>query len=507
MACQTGSMRAHVAIDPALHLDPNCGTPLAAQLVDGLRAAIEQGHLHARDVLNSSRSLATELGVARGTVVSAYDQLVAEGYLHTHPGSGTVVAEVAIHHPAGTRIPTPAGRRPLAGSAAGLQRSSVDLRPGTPDVSSVDSSAWRTAWRQAAHDPRPLGDARGLAALRREVSEHLRTMRSLVRPADQLIVTAGAREGLTLLLTALMARNAAAHSQPPVIGVEEPGHPALRGVPGALGLAMVPLRADAQGLVTSELPSGANAPDVVLVTPGHQFPEGGSLSITRRTELLAWAQRTGTLIVEDDYDSELRYVGMPLPTLAALDDPDDGHVVLLGTFSTVLTPALATGYLCPPAALHGLIVGQRKALGSPVPALTQRALAGYLASGELRRHIGRMRREYRRRRHSIMTAFASAGPSAHLAPMTGGLQAVVYTREPGENIVARLAEQGIRVGALSGFWGPGGADMLGIVFGFGAVSTETLQHTLGRIILACDCGNVGSQNEPGGSPMQHSLVE
>ena len=221
-------------------------------------------------------------------------------------------------------------------------------------------------------------------------------------------------------------------------------------------------------------------PDVIVVTPSHQYPYGGSLSITRRQQLLGWAARTGAIVVEDDYDSELRYVGMPLPALATLDDPVRGRVVLLGTFSTVLTPAVATGYLSVPQRLAPLVAGHRAIFGSPVPALGQQALSNYLASGELRRHIQRMRREYRRRRELIVAAFRDA-PHARLTDMSGGLQAVLRTNVPGSRITRRLAARGV----LVKFWGPHAPAMDGIVFGFGSVDTPTLRHVLPIIRRAC----------------------
>ncbi|SER48979.1 GntR family transcriptional regulator / MocR family aminotransferase [Propionibacterium cyclohexanicum] len=420
----------------------------------------------------STRAFAANLGLSRGTVVAAYDQLQAEGYLEATPGSGTRVEAAVRLRPARPAPPAPRAV-PRTGPAY------VDLRPGTPDVSSIVSPPWRAAWRKAVAHPTAVVDPLGLPAVRLEIAEHLRMMRALVRPPGQILVTSGAREGLALLLQALSAGRRRL-----LVGVEQPGHPALLGVPAALGIDTLPMQTDDQGLVTAAMPQGERLPDVVVVTPSHQYPNGGSLSLARRQELLGWAGRTGTIVVEDDYDSELRYVGMPLPALATLDDPDNGSVVLLGTFSTVLTPAVATGYLVAPARLIPTLSAHRLATGLPTPALVQQALADYLASGELRRHIQRMRRDYRRRRRLILDSLGSL-PNAHLAPLTGGLHAVVHTEGPGAEVAATLAAQRILVGELSGYWGPHSPDVQGIVFGFGAVAPETLAELLPAIARAC----------------------
>ncbi|HMS38158.1 MAG TPA: PLP-dependent aminotransferase family protein, partial [Arachnia sp.] len=284
-------------------------------------------------------------------------------------------------------------------------------------------------------------------------------------------------EGFALLLLALGEGRPARLR----VGVEEPGYPSLRRVPARFGATVVPVPVDEHGLRVADLPAGVDALDLLIVTPSHQYPMGGSLPIDRRQELLEWARRHRVVIVEDDYDSELRYTSEPLPALAALDDPSDGRVVLLGTLAKTLTPALATGFLALPAWLVPTVTETRAELGLPVGLVPQRAVANYLESGALRLHTQRMRNRYRRRRAQVVAALSDV-PGLRVSPMDGGLHAVVETRRPEADVVADLAEAGVRVSPLSEYWA--GAGSSGIVFGFGAVTEADLAHGLGLIAAA-----------------------
>jgi GntR family transcriptional regulator/MocR family aminotransferase len=271
-------------------------------------------------------------------------------------------------------------------------------------------------------------------------------MRGTTRPADDVIVTAGAREGLALLLTAL----GSSHARALTVGVEDPGYPSLRKVAARFGATIVALPVDAEGLVTATLPTGVL--DAIIVTPSHQYPLGGSLPLSRRRELLDWAKRSGAVIIEDDYDSELRHTGSPLPALAALDDPVDGSVVLLGTFSKTVSQSLSAGYLLAPARLGRMISPVRRVLGGPVSTIVQTALATYLASGGLRRHTTRMRKRYAQRRELVVERLFGT-PGARVRPMSGGLHAVIEIAG-GEHAESAIMQRctGLGAVALSSYW-------------------------------------------------------
>lgn len=291
-------------------------------------------------------------------------------------------------------------------------------------------------------------------------------MRGLAVDPDRILVTAGAREGLALLLRGVGKQLR--------IGVESPGYPSLRKVPEALGHTLVEVPTDSEGVRVplTDL-------DALIVTPSHQYPYGDSLSAARRTELVRWARETGVLIIEDDFDSELRYVGQPLPALTALE-PE--HTALLGTFSSVISPTIACGYLVVPEQLREPLVQQRQLFGQPVSSITQDALAGFMASGALRRHTGKMRRAYRRRRDLVTATFRTL-PGVELLPIRGGLHAVLLCERPAAAVVTRAAEQGIGLTALADYWG-GEEAPNGVVLGFGHLSDLELALALAAVAEA-----------------------
>ena len=452
-----------------LAIDRTDPRPLPRQLADELRTSIGNGLVVAGEPVPASRALAQRLGVSRGTVVAAYDQLLAEGYLLGRVGHGTVV------NPALREVHPPSTARRPAEQSAPTRARAIDLRPGQPWTADVVNAGWRAAWRRAAARPLAPLPAAGLPELRTEIADHLRRMRGVRRAADHVLVTAGARDGLGLLLATLGSAR--------TVGVEDPGYPSLRRVPPRLGSTVLPLPTDDAGLVCDHLPTGSQAPDVVVVTPSHQYPLGGSLPIARRQALLDWARGEHVVIVEDDYDSELRYTSAPLPALAALDDPDGGCVVTLGTFAKTLGPGLGVGFLLAPGRLVDDLRRTRTDLGQPVSQVAQWAMADYLASGELRRHTQRMRREYRRRRALVLESLGDL-PDARVKAMDGGLHAVVESEIPEAELISRIRERGVIVAGLADYWSrpaPGGG---GIVLGYGGVPIDELRTGLAVIARA-----------------------
>ncbi len=462
-------MRTAGEVTLPLAIDRTDPRPLPRQLADELRTAIGNGLVAAGEPVPATRALAHRLGVSRGTVVAAYDQLLAEGYLLGRVGHGTVV------NPALREVHPPSTARSTARRSTPTRGRVIDLRPGQPWTADVVNAGWRAAWRLAAARPLAPLPAAGLPELRTEIADHLRRMRGVRRAAEHVLVTAGARDGLGLLLATLGPGR--------IVGVEDPGYPSLRRVPPRLGSSVIPLPTDDAGLVCDDLPTGSEAPHVVVVTPSHQYPLGGSLPVARRQALLDWARAEGVVIVEDDYDSELRYTSAPLPALAALDDPEDGRVVTLGTFAKTLGPGLGVGFLVAPEHLVEELRRTRTDLGQPVSQVAQWALATYLASGELRRHTQRMRREYRRRRALVLQLLGDL-PDARVKAMDGGLHAVVESEIPEAELISRIRSKGVVVAGLADYWSRPAAGAGGIVLGYGGVPVEELRTGLVAIAEA-----------------------
>ena len=418
--------------------------PLPAQIVEDVRGRITDSRLAPGDPLPSTRVLARQLGISRGSVVSAYEQLVGEGLLITSPG-GTRV-DPSLRVPGGPAAAPAPGPRPAPPRG--------DLKPGEPATGLLTGALWRSAWRAAAAHPIAHPPA-GSEELRALIAEHADELRSVRVEAHDIVITAGARDGLRLVLAARGRRG--------TLAVEDPGYPSLRHVPRAMGWRLQPVDTRAAGTGPRATPD--RHADAILVTPNHQFPTGAQMPAARRFALLEAARRADALIVEDDYDSALRQTHPPLLALDA-----EGRVAMLGSFSTTLTPALALGYLIVPPLLRERVAD----LCLPTSGLVQDAVAAYMEADGLRRHTARVRREYRRRR----TAFVEIFPEG--VPMESGLRAVVPLRAgvDEDGVVARCRAQGLAVEGMSGYWSARGPRAPGIVLGLGTGPLDRLRERL-----------------------------
>ncbi|KWZ73224.1 transcriptional regulator, GntR family [Winkia neuii] len=440
---------------------------LPQQIVAQIRSAIGKGALVGRDTLPSSRSLANSLGISRGSVVSAYEQLQAEGYLETIPGGLTRVrTDIEVYHP------DMQGRSEL-GTFRGVNEpvAGLSLEPGQPYEGSLANAKWRSAWRKGV-------ELSTISSLPRALTEHLRHMRSVVVPAANVMVTSGARDGLATILHAFSL----VKKRPARVGFESPGNPHLRAVAKILGHVPVPVGVDEAGPRVNLLDSCEL--DLLVVTPSHLYPAGASMPASRRFALLEWARARGVLIVEDDYDSELRHVSAPLPALAALDSGDDPHVILLGTFSTLLTPKMSAGWLSAPARLFDVLAKVRNKIGNPVSSITSQALADLIETGELARHTRRMRRLYRTRSVALEECLSQVPGVRILAQASGLNVALTSSSYPEGVLVERCAKAGLRVRGLHEYWGSASWHV-GLMLGVGALSNADYVRALDRLALAC----------------------
>jgi GntR family transcriptional regulator/MocR family aminotransferase len=387
-----------------LHLDLTPGVGRRVALENALRQAIRSGALSAGTALPSSRSLAADLGLARGTVVEAYAQLSAEGYLRSRARSGTQVATGPV---ATAAAPAPPRRDP-----APIR---IDLRPITADVNGFPRTAWLGALRHAlttAPDTAlRYGDSQGDEQLRGALATYLGRSRGVRTTPDRIVVCAGFSHGLSLLCQALARAGAT------TLAVEDPSLRPSRDTAEHAGLATVGVPIDDRGLRVDEL----GAVDACLVTPAHQLPLGVSLDAGRRTELLAWAAATSGLVVEDDYDGEFRYDRQPVGAIQGLS-PE--AVAYVGTVSKSLAPALRLGWLVLPERLVEPVVRLRHRVDRHSPTLDQLALARLITTGQLDRHLRRMRLRYRRRREVVLAALSRI-PGITVTGIAAGYHATV----------------------------------------------------------------------------------
>ncbi|MBX6386328.1 MAG: PLP-dependent aminotransferase family protein [Microbispora sp.] len=443
-------------IDLPLVVDRGCGVPLAVQVAGQLREAMRTGGLKAGERLPSSRHLAALLGVSRTVVTNAYQQLYAEGWLDGRHGSGTYVADGALPYD------RPAARAAEARPAVYKEAAPpgvVDLRPGRPWVLEYDTAAWRRAWRSAGEaGPDAFPDPYGHPELRELLADHLRRARAVPVGAGNVMVTRSTSNGLDLIAATLLRPGDR-------VGVEEPGWRAARRIFASRGAQVVPCPVDEQGVIVEALPDDLR---VLYTTPAHQYPVGGRLPIPRREKLLAWARRTGAIVVEDDYDAEFRYDVAPLPALYGLD-PE--RVVLLGTLSKSLGPDVGLGWLVAPADLLDAVAERRDQLADRTSGPVQRAVATLLERGDLDRHLRRMRLEYARRRAAIVEALGPyvRGDTAGLHVMVPLPAAVV----PG--LVRQAGERGVLVDtAEAHHFGP--PRVHGLVLGYGSASRADVRR-------------------------------
>lgn len=434
-------------------LDRSSAVPLAVQVADAVRAATAGGGLQTGDRLPSTRALAAALGVSRTVTATAYDQLLAEGWAAGRRGAGTFVVAVPAVAPA----------RPPAGPRH-VPPASVDLHAGRPCRDVLDGAAWRRAWRAAADDPPDADpDPVGVPAFRAAVVEHLLRHRGLPVDPDAVLATAG-----STATVAELARTLPAGAR---VAVEEPGYRRGADALRAAGLAVVPVPVDGDGLVVDALPAGLSA---VVVTPAHQYPLGGRLSAARRVALVARARAAGMLVVEDDYDGELRYDVAPLPLLAALGPDVVAH---LGTASKLLTPTLGVGWLVAPPAVRAAVLDLRGCTGSRPARAGQRVFAALAAHGDLGRHLRRLRRELATRRGAVIDAVAAAG--REVRGEAAGAHVVVPLDGPGEEraVVAAAAERGVALDGLARHHG-GEPASGGVVVGYAGPTREELGRAL-----------------------------
>ena len=477
-----------------IRIEPTCGQTLQDQIYVCIRRSIVEGLICADSRLPSTRALAADLGVSRTTVLLAFEQLKAEGYIVPRPGSGIYIArELPDRRPdlrivataAGVKHPLFSARgRALAQARAIDRRTSSPPRPfrvGTPAVDMFPVRLWSQIARQCVRSlsPARLDYSRlaGLRRLREAIAEEMRSRGTSCDP-EQVLVVAGAQRGIDLVFHLLLDVGDR-------VWIEDPGYPGAHSALLSAGAEAVCMPVDQEGMMVGGVRTEDYAARLAYVTPSHQFPLGMPMSLARRHSLLAWASESLAWILEDDYDCIFRYDADPLPCLHALDP--DGRVIYAGSFSKTLFPALRLGFLIVPSDLVEGFARARMASDVHPPLLDQMILLEFMTRGHYQRHVRRMQQEYSERLHALRTAIDRTGAALRLRPVHSGLHAVADLEGvDAESVFTRAAARNLEVVPLSAYcYGPG-PKQNGLLLGFGACRPAAIRAGMWQLAAAID---------------------
>ncbi|MDR2984007.1 MAG: PLP-dependent aminotransferase family protein [Nocardiopsaceae bacterium] len=455
-------------------------------IYEHLRNALLEGKLRAGEPLPPSRELASRLGVSRATVLSAYDQLVGEGFVRTRPGAGTYVTQLpglqsrparqAAGQASAVSPPQPWAAIPLP-SAFDVQ-AELDFRSGLPDTSLFPLATWRRHTQRVltvGHLGKGIyGEPAGDERLREAISRHIALSRGVVTDPGSVIVTSGAQQAIDLVARVLAGPG-------DQVAVEDPGYEPARWLFQSLRLRIAGVPVDREGIVVEDIPAGVR---LVYVTPSHQYPLGVVLSLQRRLALLDWAHRTDAVIIEDDYDSEFRFGGRAIEPLWTLDR--DGRVIYVGSFSKTMLPSLRLGFLITPHGLRAALLAAKYVTDWHTSLVTQKAMASFIDEGDFARHIRKMRAVYAQR-HELVTATIRDAFADHLEPVTSGVGIHIAAHAPRaavhdiDHVAGRALQHGVAVQRLHRFIVTR-QPLSGLVIGYGAIPTNRITEGLDRLL-------------------------
>lgn len=437
---------------------------IASQLV----ALIAAGQVGDGDWLPSTRTFAHELGCSRTMVAAAYDELVAAGFLEGVPGAGTRTtagATAAAQAGLSSRAPRldDVGVVPTLDTRA--PRAGVDLRPGSPDTELIDMRAWTRAWRKAASDrPTALSPWEGADnAFTAAMSHHLRVSRGV--DTDTVFDVPGS----TAAFEALAAVSGMTRCY-----LESPCYPSAAHEFARAGLDLIYVPVDHDGLCVDRL---GDEPGIVYTTPAHQYPLGHRLSVRRRAELVAWAKRTGSIVIEDDYDGEFRYGVAPLPAIRSIPGAGE-HVAYVGTASKILAPSLGAAWLVPPVPLRNAVQTYLRDHRIAVSTITRAALTELIVAGELQRHLARAGREYRCRRDILISELEARCPDLEVLGVQAGLHVAILlpADHRDRDVAASLETDGLVITPLSTFPQRSDTEINGLAVNFAKITRSSARR-------------------------------
>lgn len=490
-------MAANKKNTPFLMLDEAEG-PLYRQIYAAIRRSILSGEFSPGQRLRSSRALAEELGVSRITVVNAYDQLYAEGYLEGKMGAGTFVAaqlpeQLLQTGPKANKVPDKRGELPPEGFSdfgRTLARKSADrirdditasFRPFQNGLTAVEEfpfDLWaRLASKRQRNPLRSLvgyGDPQGYRPLREAIAGHLASSRGVRCSPEQVVVTSGAQQALDLIARIFISPGDAAL-------IEDPCYLEARGVFEGAGAAIVPVPVDSEGIDISRAPKSRATAKLIYVTPSHQYPLGVTMSLARRLELIEWARGTKAWIIEDDYNSEFRYAGRPLASLQGLDPA--GRVIYVGTFSKTIFPSLRIGCLVLPERLVDVFTAARALNDVHSSMMDQATLAEFISEGHFARHVRRMRTLYAERQKFLLAECRKhLSGLLEVEPADAGMHLTGWLPK-GQNDV-ELSEKGVasklKLSPISSYYAAG-AERTGFILGYTAFDEKETRAAIQKI--------------------------
>jgi GntR family transcriptional regulator / MocR family aminotransferase len=475
----------------------NSAKPLHQQLYEEFRSRVLQNELQPGQLVPSTRELARDLGISRLPALEAYAQLLAEGFFETRVGSGTFVA-ASLQLPSTTRRPE-VRRVSRESRRIGARASAVpkyerpswaeSLGPfqvGQPELREFPMDVWSRLIGRYARSMRvrglQYGDPFGIPELRQAIASYLRSSRAVRCSAEQIMIVSGSQQALDLCARVLL-------DPEDRVWVEEPGYWLVRNVLNAAGCELVPVPVDGEGLDVQAGIKLARSARAAFVSPSHQYPLGVTMSAARRLQLLQWANEANAWIIEDDYDSEYRYDGIPISSLQGLDRAD--RVIYVGNFSKVMFPSMRLGYVVIPSDLVERFAAVRQTMDICPPHMNQAVMTEFIREGHFSRHLRRMRPLYAERRRVLVEALErELGGRCMILGDNAGMHLTIYVDGcEDQRLGANAAEQGILLSALSASY-VGAAKRTGFVLGFGnskAAQIAASVKQLRELIVRRDC--------------------